>query len=392
MAAPNTIWSFSGVTALPASAPSGPIAFFQFPNAAGSARAAVRVEPSGRIQFLGRASTSFHTLAEAADIAWGSKYRVSLEVVGGSSTASVVVGKVFREDSPGSGTFTTQVGTTLNASTVDTGTDAVVGVDAGLANTTHGGTSIGIDDLQLVDGSAVEIPDFVVPNTPPVVTAGAAQVVAAANTEVTLSFTATDTDGSIAARATTYDYPTSGGPTITNGGTGSPKLTTGSAGFRALVRQTVTDNAGATASATTEVFVPVAGSATLVPEAGNGTGASGWTIVGGSATQGAALADPSDARYVETPELTSTPVARRWRYIPGSPKSSAVTTPRLSVSEGSALATVRLYEGSTLRQTWSGNTVSSTTAAPITCTLSGATIAAISDWKNLFIEVEGVLP
>ncbi len=262
------------------------------------------------------------------------------------------------------------MGTTLNVSTVDTGTEAVIGVDAGVANSTHGGTAVGIDDLQLIDGSATEIPDFTLPNLDPVVTAGAAQVVSAGAT-VTLAFTATDGDGTISSRATTFDYPTSGAPTITGGTGNSPTFTAGAAGSRYVVRHTATDNLGATASATTEVFVPVAGGAALVPEAGNGTGSSGWTIAGGSATQGAALADSNDSTYVESPELTSTPTARRWRYIPGSPKSSAIQTPRLSVSEGSALATVRLYEGSTLRQTWSGNTISSTTPAPITCTLSG---------------------
>lgn len=387
----NTTWAFSGVVDLPDAPVGNAVEFFGFPNASGSKRCYVRIENTGRIQFVGRAGSSFHTLLEAVDVTWGAKYRITLVVQGGSSTASVVQGKVYRENTPGSGAFTTQVGTTLSVSTVDTGTDAVIGVDAGVTNTSAAAAVVGFDDLQLNDGSTSEIPDFVLPNDPPVVTAGAAQSVSAGAT-VTLAFTATDGDGSIASRATTFDYPTSGAPTITGGTGNSPSFTAGAAGSRYVVRHTATDNLGATGSATTEVFVPVAGSATLVPEASNGTGSSGWTIVGGSATQGAALADPSDARYVESPELTSTPTARRWRYIPGSTKSSAIKTPRLSVSEGSALATVRLYEGTTLRQEWTGNTISSTTAAPITCTLSGATLAAISDWKNLWVEVEGVLP
>lgn len=385
MAAPATTWSFSGVVGLPASAPTGPLVFFQFPNAPGSARLAVRVESTGRIQVLGRASSSFHTLAEAADITWGAKYRVMLEVVGGSSTASSVVGKLFRESSPGSGAWTTQVGSTLNVSTVDTGTDAVVGVDAGVANTNHGGTSVGFDDLQLIDGSAVEIPDFVLPNDPPVVTAGAAQVVAAANTEVTLSFTATDSDGSIVSRATTYDYPTSGGPTITNGTTASPKFTTGSGGFRALVRQTVTDNVGATGSATTEVFVPLAGSATMRPEPSNGTAVGAWSRAGGAATNGQALSDESDATYLESPEVSAAPQSLRLRLQPSAAKSSAQFKDRLWTDAGTATAVISLYEGATLRQSWTYTV--NTTPTEYTSVLSGATVDAISDWKNLFVQL-----
>ncbi len=38
MTTPATTWSFSGVVTLPGTAPSGPVVFYQFPNAAGSAR------------------------------------------------------------------------------------------------------------------------------------------------------------------------------------------------------------------------------------------------------------------------------------------------------------------------------------------------------------------
>lgn len=390
MSAPATSWSFSMVVTLPASAPANAITFAGFPRDNGSHRAQIRVETTGRIQFLGRAGTSFHTLAEAANVTWGSKYRITLVVAGGSATASTVTGKVYREATPGAGAWTTQVGTTLTASGFDTGTEQVVGVDLGIASSSVAPVSIGFDDVQMEDGRTTEIPDFVLPNLAPVVTAGAAQTVTA-GAPVTLAFTATDGDGTIASRSTTFDYPTTGAPSITGGTGGTPSFTAGAAGTRYVVRHTATDNLGSTGSATTEVFVPAAGSANLTPEPGNGTGAAGWTIVGGSATQGAALADASDTTYVESTELTSTPVARRWRWIPGSPKASAVITPRFSTSEGAAAATVRLYEGTTLRQTWSGITVT-TTPTPATCTVSGATLAAISDWKNLFVEVEGVLP
>lgn len=384
MAAPATTWSFSGVVHLPASAPTGPVVFFQFPNAAGSARLAVRVESTGRIQVLGRASSSFHTLAEAADITWGAKYRVMLEVVGGSSTASSVVGKLLRESAPGSGAWTTQVGSTLSVSTVDTGTDAVVGVDAGLANTNHGGASVGFDDLQLLDGSAVEIPDYTVPNAPPVVTAGASQTVAAGAT-VTLAFTATDGDGSIASRATTFDYPTSGAPTITGGTTNTPSFTAGAAGSRYVVRHTATDNLGATGFATTEVFVPLAGSATMRPEASNGTAVGAWARAGGAATNGQALSDESDATYLESPEVSATQQSMRLRLQPSAAKSSAQFKDRLWTDTGTATAEIRLYEGATLRQTWTYTV--NTTPTEYTSVFSGATIAAISDWKNLYVQL-----
>lgn len=380
-----TTWSFSGVVDLPDAPVGNAVEFFGFPNASGSKRCYVRIENTGRIQFVGRAGSSFHTLLDAVDVTWGAKYRITLVVQGGSSTASVVQGKVYREDSPGSGTFTTQVGTTLSVSTVDTGTDAVIGVDAGVTNTSAAAVVVGFDDLQLNDGSTSEIPDFVLPNDPPVVTAGAAQVVAAANTEVTLSFTATDSDGSIVSRATTYDYPTSGGPTITNGTTASPKFTTGSAGFRALVRQTATDNLGATGSATTEVFVPLAGSATMRPEASNGTAVGSWARAGGAATNGQALSDESDATYLESPEVSATQQSMRLRLQPSAAKSSAQFKDRLWTDTGTATAEIRLYEGATLRQTWTYTV--NTTPTEYTSVFSGATIAAISDWKNLYVQL-----
>lgn len=386
-----TTWSFSGVVDLPDAPVGNAVEFFGFPNASGSKRCYVRIENTGRIQFVGRAGSSFHTLLEAVDVTWGAKYRITLVVQGGSSTASVVQGKVYRENTPGSGTFTTQVGTTLSVSTVDTGTDAVIGVDAGVTNTSAAAVVVGFDDLQLNDGSTSEIPDFVLPNDPPVVTAGAAQSVAAGAT-VTLAFTATDGDGSIASRATTFDYPTSGAPTITGGTTNAPTFTAGAAGSRYVVRHTATDNLGATGSATTEVFVPVAGGTTMRPEPVNGTNVVGtWTAVG-AATHGAALADESDTTYNESGSVSSTPQSYRIPLQPSLVKSSGKITRRLGLdvapSSGTVTATVRLYDNTTLRQTWTQ--VLTDTPTTYEFVLSGATVSAISDWLRIRAELEVV--
>lgn len=391
MSAPATSWSFSMVVTLPASAPANAITFAGFPRDNGSHRAQIRVETTGRIQFLGRAGTSFHTLAEAANVTWGSKYRITLVVAGGSATASTVTGKVYREATPGAGAWTTQVGTTLTASGFDTGTEQVVGVDLGIASSSVAPVSIGFDDVQMEDGRTTEIPDFVLPNLAPVVTAGAAQTVTA-GAPVTLAFTATDGDGTIASRATTFDYPTTGAPSIT-GGTGStPSFTAGAAGTRYVVRHTATDNLGSTGSATTEVFVPVAGGTSMRPEPVNGTNVVGTFNAVGAATHGAALADESDASYNESGSVSSTAQSYRISLQPSLVKSSGKITRRLGLdvapSSGTVTATVRLYDNTTLRQTWTQALTDTPTNYEFV--LSGATVAAISDWLRIRAELEVV--
>jgi hypothetical protein len=221
-------------------------------------------------------------------------------------------------------------------------------------------------------------------NVDPTADAGTNQNVAASAT-VNLSGSGNDSDGSIASQVWTFLYPTSGAPSLTGGTTMTPSFTAGAVGNLYILQLQVTDNGGGVGTDTVEVRVPLAGGTEMRPLVGNGTGVGTWTIGGGSATDGAALNDATDATYVESPTLTGTETNRRVRLQPSDPKASASIKNRLWVDAGTGNTTVRLYEGTTLRQSWT----QAITATPTeyTFTLSGGTISAIGDWGNLYCEV-----
>lgn len=224
------------------------------------------------------------------------------------------------------------------------------------------------------------------PNVPPTVDVIGRQEVAA-GALVNLSATGADSDGSIAGYAWSFDYPSSGAPTLTGANTATPSFTAGAAGSLYILRCTVTDNSGATASATTEVRVPLVSSSwTARPLPTTGSGTSGWSIVGGSGTVGGALADESDATYIESAALTSTAQTRRVRVQPVATSTGVSFSARLSLSDAvAATVKMRLYEGSVLRQEWPV-TVTNT---PTTYDFALTTPSAIGDWGSLFLELVG---
>lgn len=221
-------------------------------------------------------------------------------------------------------------------------------------------------------------------NVDPTADAGTNQNVAASAT-VNLSGSGNDSDGSIASYAWSFLYPTSGAPSLTGAATATPSFTAGAVGNLYILELEVTDNLGGTGTDTVEVRVPLAGGTEMRPLAGDGTGTGTWTIGGGSASDGAALNDESDATYVESPTLSGTETNRRVRLQPSDPRASASIKNRLWVDAGTGDVTVRLYEGATLRQTWAQAITS--TPTEYTFTLTGGTISAIGDWGDLYVEV-----
>lgn len=240
-----------------------------------------------------------------------------------------------------------------------------------------------VDYVAFNTGTTAEIPAPA--NQPPTVTVNQNRTVAPGST-FALSATASDVDGTIASRQWAYDYPSSGGPALTGANTADASATAGAAGSLYVLRHTVTDDGGLTGSATTEVRVPTSGSATLRPLPGAGTGTGAWAKVGSAASEGEALADSSDATYVESPAISSTPTRRRWRWQPTSARSAASIVLRLGLDSGTAAVIVRLLEGNLTRQSWSQ--AITTTPTDYTFTISAAALAAITDSGNLFLEVE----
>lgn len=266
-------------------------------------------------------------------------------------------------------------GATRNTGTLDAGVVRIGGVTSA-----SGLTADDIDGIRWGERATGTL--GAPANAAPSVTVSATQNVAAGAT-VNVTSTATDSDGTIASRVWTFDYPASGAPALTGATSASASFTAGAAGSLYILRHTVTDNGGATSFATTEVRVP--SSATSVrhlPVDGTGTGT--WTKVGGLTTDGATLNDELDTTYIESGVVSATEQRRRVRLAPMSARSSLTVPERVWQDvAGASTAKFRLYEGGTLRQEWP----ITLTTSPQTFTLGLSTPGAISDWGNLSLEL-----
>lgn len=223
-------------------------------------------------------------------------------------------------------------------------------------------------------------------NEAPTVLAGSDQNVASGAT-VSLTGTAADTDGTIASRQWTFDYPTTGTPTLTGATSANASFVAGAAGSLYILRHTVTDNLGATASDVVEVRVPTSTTtASHLPV--DGTGAGTWAKVGGSASDGQALSDASDSTYIESATASGTLQNRRVRLVPLTPRSTLAVVARLALdTAGSVTVKVGLYEGGTVRQEWT----QVVTASPTDYTFNVTTPTNIIDWGNLYLDYSVVV-
>lgn len=273
-----------------------------------------------------------------------------------------------------------------SGATTNTGTTAPGFFRFGGVTSTSGWANDDIDGIRFGDlASGVLGPPA---NLPPTVSVGANQSVAAAAT-VNVTSSASDPDGTIASRLWTFDFPTSGAPALTGASTANASFTAGAAGALYILRHTVTDNGGATAFATTEVRVPSTGN--VRPIAGDGSGAAGWSIIGGAATQGAALNDASATTRVESPDMTSTASAHRWRLAPMSTRTALRITLSDVVLTAAAAHTckVRVFCGST--QITERSLAATTSDTAPFFDLTGPEITAITDWGNVWVEAVAVI-
>lgn len=236
-------------------------------------------------------------------------------------------------------------------------------------------------------------------NSPPTVTVTPTSQNVSTSTLVNLTASATDADGSITGHAWSFVYPTTGAPAFTNGTTATPSFTTGSTlGSLYVAKDTVTDNASATGTGTAEVRIP---SATNVTALSNYTPiGDAWTVAGGAANESVALSDGSSTTYVESPDITSTPIERRWRIQPMTTRTGyrftllgmSITTTDTHNSK------VRIYQGGTLiteRATSTLKKVSDNTTANVSTTptdlyfdLTAGEISAVNDPGNLWLGIQ----
>lgn len=389
LAAPATQFQASVVLTNPG-AQASTVEILGFVNSGGVRRLTVQVSSTGTIALRTTAAT--YNMATSAQVAAGVKFRLALEVTGGSTTASVIVAHLYLQSSPG--VWDQAVGTAINVTDANMSTDQIIGVDVGPLTGIAAAYTVGADDLQLNDGAGSAIPDYSVANTPPIASAGGNQTVSSGAT-VNLTGTASDTDGSIVSTVWSYVSGSStGSPTLTGGNTLTPSFTAGTAPQLYTLQLLVTDNLGGTASATVEVRVAVTGATDVrpLPFAAAKTGT--WNRVGGSSSDGAALADESDSTYMESGSLSGTEQTLLTRLEPSGARATGKIQLKLGTDTGTGTAQVRLYEGGAgplgarvLRQAWTQAVTSTATAYEFT--LSAGTVSAISDWGNLLLEVGG---
>lgn len=379
-AAPTTQWQASVVLTNPG-AQASTVEILGFVNSGGQRRLSLQVSSTGAIALRTTAAT--YNMATSAQIAAGVKFRLTCEVTGGSTTAGVIVAHLYVQSSPG--VWDQAVGTAISVTDANLSTDQIVGVDVGPLTGLAAAYTVGADDIQLRDGAGSEIGDYLVPNTPPTVSAGGNQTVSGGAT-VNLSGTATDTDGSIVSTVWSFvSGASTGAPTLTGGNTLTPSFTAGAAPQLYTLQLVATDNLGGTATSWVEVRVAVNGStdARPLPFAAGKTGT--WTRVGGSSSDGAALADESNSTYLESGAISTTEQMIRTRVEPSGARATGVLQATLAMDSGTGNWQIRLYEGMTLRQAWTQAGVGTTPTA-YEFALSSATVGAITDWGNLYIE------
>jgi hypothetical protein len=245
-----------------------------------------------------------------------------------------------------------------------------------------------IDYVQLNDGASSEI-GAPASNQLPTLTLTANQT-AAAGAPVSVSATATDPDGTVASYAWSIAYPTSGAPSLTGASTATCSFTAGVAGSLYIVQCVVTDNSGGQTTKTTEVRVPNPAS-TVMPLTGQASGASGWGIVGSASDQGSAVSDSDGATMVESPDITGTASARRFRLPPMAARSALTITLRGAIltATGPTGCKARVGSGSTqhAEYTIAPTTSSSDITVPASPTDQATLAAAVTDWGAVWVEL-----
>ena len=351
-------------TALPTDATG--IMFFY--DEVGTRRASVHIDGTGKLYVRDSGSTALWTAASALPTA--AQIRVEMRIKVLTATTGEIYFAYYLGDS------TTAVGT-FTVTSANLGTGNIGSIPIGkLSNSTYA-TAFWVDDFAVETAATA----FIGPaNTAPVLSIPAS-ISAAGSATATLNISVTD-DGSIASYTTTIaSAKSTASPSLTGASTNTVTLSA-AGGNLVVLDVTVTDDGGLTDTDETEVRFTLAGNATAVPLALPMAGSSGtWNRVGSATSDGAALADASDATYLESGALSATEQWTEFRWQPTASRASGMMPLRLGTDTGTGNAIVRLVEGTTVRQTW--NQAVTSTATDYNFTLDSATVSAVGDWGNL---------
>lgn len=221
-------------------------------------------------------------------------------------------------------------------------------------------------------------------NTPPVANAGSDKTIAI-GTSGTLNGIDSDTDGTVTGRAWTLvsSLPsTATAPTLSGANTATLTVTpaAGSGGVHTY-RYTATDNAGSSASDTAVVFVP-----TTPVKAIAIVSTTEWVTVGGG-TILANVTDGSDTTGVKSPAGAVVAKSIRFKLAPVSALTSIEFPVRRKLSfTGSGTCTVKLYEGSNVRFTWTLSPTTTIGTDTLTHLNGTGSISSITNWNELEVE------
>lgn len=250
-------------------------------------------------------------------------------------------------------------------------------------------SDVAVDDFAVYDGSDATKTANPVGNTAPSVTMPAPANVTAGQT-VTLTAIPTDPDGTVASRVWTVLSSTGTTPALTNATTDTVSFTAPPAGTILRLQYAATDNGGATGTGTVEVRVLVPGGTNYRPAAQNAVATVGtWSIVGGSANDGAALADDNASTLLRATGLSGTAVSKEFRWQPSAARTGPAFSLQHRVTAGTGTAVVRaLGANSRPLQVWT--TALTTTATFYTYTLDAAVVATLTaeDWADGRFKVE----
>lgn len=344
----------------------------QVRNAGGTAMS-LTVSTAGRFKILNAAAGG--AITADTTIPNNTWVYYTLLVTKGTTTGDGIVRlKWFTVAAP-----TTQQGATLESTTFNTGTTDLTTVRFGRGSSMASAWEYWLDDLAVQTQATDFLPAFGT-NVAPVVTVAASQSVQVGAT-ATISWSGSDSDGTIAS----YNISRTSGPgsAPTLSGSGTSRTATFATQGTHVYTITATDNGGAVSTPVTHtVYVTdsTARPTSLVTNPG------AYANVGGAGSIPAALADESDTTYAESPE---NPAGASFTvdFLPIGSGPITVTTRNMATSSTPAISRlIELLQDSTVI---ASATVSPlpTVAATHSFTLNTTQNAAITDRSALRLRI-----
>jgi hypothetical protein len=361
---------------IPASTPAADYNFLNIRDTSGALVLSLVYRSGGSLVAADKASV-YSTILTAAQATAGTFFRVELVVTALSATAGAYTARAY--NSAG-----TQVGSTVNVTTANTGTTAMSYVRFGSTSATA--FTISLDSVQTSDGATTEIGRLSGNTTPPTIAAIADQTFTA-NGTVTLPAVGTAYNGDTVSsyswtctRAIGTDGTTLGAPTLTGGTTANPTFSLTTKG-RYEFSVTCQDSSGnVSAPQTARVFY---GDTKITPILVQSN--AGWSL---SAIGN--LSDVSDATYADSGASGSgNQLIVVLAPILATPTSFQLDIRSFVQAVGGTQQVELLDSDGTLRKNW-GALGPGTSFADQLLNLTSGEIATITNWNALQLRLTQV--